>query len=419
VIGAAETLRRLKLGRLRSADVDRVLLPLAAEPVASDQPIEFVRVAGDVETPASVAFANHSGRGQPKIAGLQLHHLGAFFGRNWRTNDWTWGQLDSVKALLDVVLDKEAEEALRGSAFLSDIGFTGSARSTDDIKKWLLQTRQLQILNQQFPPQPTFEKATSSPEFIAWAGTDRRLSSLLGTKTLTSTAVRGVITASKILRHGTSVAAKVALTLVRPLLLATAGVVLAGRRAAAAIAWTLCVLAAIRLRSSAEGWTVWGIGVVLSVGIAGLVEVKIRPAARNLLALRPYAYAIAAAVFGAIGILNRKSLAPSPSDATIDWRWALIPPLAAGISAAMLFFWMRWWAEALLTAFTASLYFLFGYAGDRVVIGRPLANWPDGWAFHSLWVCWLVAVLGIPILIGFMPETMLRPRRRWANEGEM
>ena len=50
---------------------------------------------------------------------------------------------------------------------------------------------------------------------------------------------------------------------------------------------------------------------------------------------------------------------------------------------------------------------------------RPLANWPEAWGFHSLWVCWLLAVLGIPILIGFMPENMLRPRRRWANEGEM
>jgi hypothetical protein len=416
---AAEVVRRLKAGRLRAADIDRVLLPLAAEPVASDQPIEFVRVAGDVETPASVEFAKHSGRDQPKIAGLQLHHLGAFFGRNWRTNDWTWGQLDSVKALLDVVLDEEAEEELRHSGYLAENGFTGSAQSTDDIKKWLLRTRQMQILNAHLTPQPTFEQATNSQEFVAWARTDRRLSSLLGTKTLTSTAIRGVITASKVLRHRMSVTAKIALTLVRPALLAIAGVVLAGRRAAAAIAWTLCGLAAVRLRSPTEAWAVWGIGVALAAGIAGLVEVKIRPAARNVWALRPYGYAIAAAVFGVVGIVNRGSLAPSSADATIDWRWALIPPIAAGISAAMLFFWMRWWADALLTAFTASLYFLFGYAADRAEIGRPLANWPKAWGFHSLWVCWLLAVLGIPILIGFMPENMLRPRRRWANEGEM
>ena len=34
-------------------DLDLALLPLAAEPVASDQPIEFVRIAGNVDSPAS------------------------------------------------------------------------------------------------------------------------------------------------------------------------------------------------------------------------------------------------------------------------------------------------------------------------------------------------------------------------------
>ena len=29
--------------------------------------------------------------------------------------------------------------------------------------------------------------------------------------------------------------------------------------------------------------------------------------------------------------------------------------------------------------------------------------------FRSLWVCWLVAILGVPILIGFMTDKMLRP----------
>jgi len=417
-IPAADVMRKLKAGVLTTDDVDRALLPLAAEPVASDQPIGFVRVAGNVETPASVEFLKHSGHGQPKIAGIQLQHLGAFFGRDWRTNDWMWGQLDSVKALLDVVLDAEAEECLRRSEYLSDNGFTSSAQSTGDLKRWLLENRQLQILNEHFPPQPTFEKATTSAEFVKWAGTDRRLSALLGTKTLTSSAVRAVITASKVLRHGAGTTAKIALTAMRPVLLAAAGVVLAGRRAAAAIAWTLCALAAVRLRNTSGAWVVWAIGVALAAAIAMLVEVRIRPAGRSLWAYRPYAYAIAAAVLGAFVILNRASLAPTPSDVTIDWRWALIPPLAAGISAAMLFFWMRWWAEALMTVLVALLYFLFAYAADRRAIGRPLANWPQAWVFHSLWVCWFVSILGIPILIGFMPESMLRPLRRWADAGE-
>ena len=53
---AAEVLRKLKSGETTPDDLDLALLPLAAEPVASDQTIEFVRIAGDVASPASLAF---------------------------------------------------------------------------------------------------------------------------------------------------------------------------------------------------------------------------------------------------------------------------------------------------------------------------------------------------------------------------
>jgi Protein of unknown function (DUF3376)/Patatin-like phospholipase len=400
---AADVLRNLKAGIVTPADLDLALLPLAAESVASDQPIEFVRIAGDVSSPASLAFAQYASRGQPKIAGLQLHHLGAFFDCDWRTNDWWWGRLDSVRGLLDVVLDPEAMQSLRQSNYLSTHHFAETNSTTEDIKHWLLKERQLQLLNERCGEQPDFESATTSDQFVAWARDDRRLSALLGTRALTSTAIRGVITSSKMLRYGVGKVATGVLTVIRPLLLAIAGVILAGRRAAVAIAWTLCVMAAVRARGIGDGWTLWSIGLVLSTSIAALVELKIRPARRSTWELRPYAYAIAGVVAGAWAIVNRDSLRD-------DWKWWIIPPVAAGISAATLFFWMRWWASVALTTVTALLYFLFAYAAIRHESGDALANWPPWWMFRSLWVCWLIAILGIPIGIGFMPDSMLRPQ---------
>ncbi len=405
---AADVLRNLVSGAASAEDLDLALLPLAAESVASDQPIEFVRIAGDASSPASLAFEAHNKRRQPKIAGLQLHHLGAFFDRDWRTNDWWWGRLDSVRALLDVVLDDEALEALRESDFLSKQGFTDTNRSVEDIKHWLLKRRQHQLLDQRCGAQPDFDAATGSDEFIAWARSDRRLSALLGSRELTSTAIRGVITSSKMLRHGLGKVAQIALTVSRPTLLALAGVALAGRRAAVAVAWTVCVMAAIRAGTTTDSWALWSIGVALSVAIAALVELKIKPARSSLWDMRPYAYALVGVIAGAVALANKDSLLPNDSTSA-GWKWWLIPPIAAGISAAMLFFWMRWWAAMILTAITALLYFLFAYAAAREHAVDPLANWPTWWAFHSMWVCWLVAVLGIPIVIGFLPDAMLRP----------
>ena len=135
---------------------------------------------------------------------------------------------------------------------------------------------------------------------------------------------------------------------------------------------------------------------------------KFRPARSSLWELRPYVYALVGVVAGAVAILNKESLLPS-DPASVGWEWWIIPPIAAGISAAMLFFWMRWWAGALLTIVTALLYLLFAYAAVREAAGDSMAYWPSSWMFHSLWVCWLIAVLAIPIAIGFMPDSMLRP----------
>ena len=406
---AAEVLRKLKSGAASPQALDQALLPLAAESVASDQPIEFVRVAGDVSTPASEAFSAYAKNGQPKIAGLQLHHLGAFFDRGWRTNDWWWGRLDSVRALLDVVLDHEAVQTMRDNGYLAAHGYDDSDRTIDDIKHWLLETRQLELLNERCGKQPNFDAAIHSDEFISWARSDRRLSSLLGTRTLTSTAIRGVITSSKMLRRGLSKSAQVALTVLRPVLLAVAGVALAGRRAAAAIAWTVCVMVAARSNNHNDRWALWVVGLGLSLGIAALVEVKIRPAYTSPVQLWPYAYAAAGVIVGAVACAKYDWL-QNPKHVIHGWSYVwMIPPVAAAASAAMLFFWMRGWMAAALTGLTAVLYLHFAHAAYRAQIGHPLHGWPRWWMFHSMWVCWLIAILGIPVLLGFMNDDMLRP----------
>ena len=408
---AAEVLSKLKSGASSPQALDQALLPLAAESIASDQPIEFVRVAGDVSTPASEAFGVHAKNRQPKIAGLQLHHLGAFFDRDWRTNDWWWGRLDSVRALLDVVLDREAMQMLRANGYLAAHGFDDSDRTIDDIKLWLLETRQLELLNAHLGKQPSFDAATHSDEFVAWARSDRRLSSLLGTRALTSTAIRGVITSSKMLRLGVSRAGQVALTVFRPVLLAIAGVALAGRRASAAIAWTVCVMVAARSSSHNDRWALWVVGLALSVGIAVLVEVKIRPAFGSPLQLWPYAYAAVGVGLGAVACakypwLQGTNVTPAHAPSSLVW---MIPPVAAAASAAMLFFWMRWWASILLTGLTAVVYLQFAHAAFRAQVGDALDDWPRWWMFHSMLVCWLISILGIPLLLGFMNDKMLRP----------
>ena len=178
---------------------------------------------------------------------------------------------------------------------------------------------------------------------------DRRLSSLLGTRTLTSTAIRGVITSSKMLRRGLSRSAQVALTVLRPVLLAVAGVALAGRRASAAIAWTVCVMVAARSNNHNDRWALWVVGLALSIGIAALVEVKIRPAYTSPLQLWPYVYAAVGVVAGAVACAQYDWL-QNPKHAVHGWSYVwMIPPVAAAASAAMLFFWMRWWMAAVLT----------------------------------------------------------------------
>ncbi len=420
------------LSTLRAADplarwaalgpITAAFMPLHVEPVASDQRIEFVRTAGDVQSPAATAFMERGpveDYGQ-RIAGKQLHHLGAFFDTKWRTSDWRWGRLDSVGSLVEAALDSSAIATLRKepSKVCAQLGVAELPAEDAELKSALVRCRQLQVLNElrrhdgaltraASPDQPWDELVTGD-WFTAWAKHDRRIASLLGTRNLTGVAIRGTITTSKAIRTGKPLLWVLG-TVLRPVLLAVAGLVLAGRWAVTALACTVCMLAAPRARTDAGEWTLWGIGLGMSLGAALLVELVFRPTRPWWRVVPPYALAIGGAVTGA-WFIHRPSLFGEELP-IIHWDWIWVEPaLAAAVASVALFFWMRWFAAAALTTAVFAWYGWMAHTSARAAAGFEVDNWPEWWPFHSMWTAWMVAILGVPILIGWMPDRLLRPK---------
>jgi patatin-related protein len=358
------------------------LLDLRAEPVASDQHIDFVRVAGNVDTWASRRFmgddpAATRRRYGDRIAGKQLHHLGAFFDRRWRANDLRWGRLDSVPALLDAVLDDEAVARLGGSR--------------EDLKQTLLQQRQQQLLD---------EIAKEEP-FDEWRRQDRRLVSLLGGRRLTSSAIQASVTATRVAAVRQSLLIRALLTVLRPVVLAVTGIVLAGRWATAALAWTACVLAAARQGGGAERWVWWYVGTLACMALAGLVELVFKPMHTPARTIVPYALSAAGVVMGGLFVGHHEWLVQASPTAHVRWVW-LLPAIASAIAALSLFFWMATPAVIGLSVVAGAWYGGIAY----VAYAHPSTPWP----LHSMWIAWIVAILGLPILVSHLPRRLLSPR---------
>lgn len=388
------------------------LLALIAEPVASDQEIAFVRAAGDVESPAATAFDDEAGsdRGQ-RIAGRQLHHLGAFFERSWRVNDTRWGQLDVVTALVDAVLDDTAYQALG----LSD----PAARA--EHRRELIRCRQIELLTRfraedeaegRGAPPASSSSSASSPStdrgddvltsewFRAWARDDRRISSLLGSRLLTSTGLRATLSATRVAQVRASMygdpaveplhwSARHGIKAIRPLLMAVVGALLAGRWAVAAIVWTGVVSGAPRAEGGRWALAAWVGTAVLTTGMVWLVEWRLKPLRVWYRSWLPYGTAAAGAVVGAVAVAARTGPGePWPQ----RHPWFLVT-LGAAVAAAALFHWMRWWAAALVVALIAGIYGTFAAAG---------------W---SLWWAWAIVFFGVPMLLCWrrIPDRLLRP----------
>ena len=433
---AATTLNQLKDERSITIDqLDGLLLPLAAETIASDQSIDFVRVAGNIRTPASDAFADETAIAKlgGRVTGVQLRHLGAFFQTSWRTNDFRWGRLDSVPSLLDAILDPQAITALRAWAITAtsplalivqaaNVPDAAESRTADErLRELLIEHRQAQLLAELLPPTSregdapiapqTVAAIAAAPEFQAWRAENRSLQHLLGTRSLTSTALRVSITGWRVLTGPLHWFPRFVLWLLRPVVLGLVGVVLAGRRAAAAIALTVCVLAASRAESTSGSWIVFGVGVVLTVGAVWLVEAKVRPRSspgHGWVDSRRYLYGVtvlAVASGAALGIGH-------DAVRTHEWAWFWIAPGVAALNAWLLFFWMRLRGRMLMITLSAAVYALWSwnatwdpFAGQTVI---DAAVHP----IRGIWVCWLVAVIATTSILGHLPDQWLRPNAR-------
>jgi hypothetical protein len=215
--------------------------------------------------------------------------------------------------------------------------------------------------------------------------------------------MRIVIVATKVLRKTSGRPAKVGITILQPILLGVAGVALAGRRASAAMALTLCLLAAPRNDSQFSRIGLWTIGLALSGGTALLVEKKVKPK-RGWLGYWPYFVALAA-VLAAIPYVFSKQ----PQGV---WGWAFLPAVASGLSAVMLFFWMNQVVNYTLCTLTAFAFWLCSRAAQEH--NEKSTTWIDrAWPLRTMWVVWLVLVLGIPLAISFFPTCWLK---KWKLE---
>jgi patatin-related protein len=105
-----------------------------------EQAVELVQLSAN--TPNSF---DPRERANQKLAGLQLHHFGAFYKRSWRANDWLWGRLDGATRLVQIVLDparlerRVREGELSGSAEVAAriVESALSVAETDEEREFL------------------------------------------------------------------------------------------------------------------------------------------------------------------------------------------------------------------------------------------------------------------------------------------
>lgn len=418
--GIADPARRIE----RACLIEEALLPLAAEPIASDQRIDFVRIAGDVVTPSSLLFMAGDAqdtRGH-RIAGKQLHHLGAFFARRWRVNDLHWGRLDAVPGLLDAILDPIALDRLGAAianapaagphqnSVVAMLVKRGAKQQLDPatIRQWLLEHRDRQLRDRLAPGE----------KFDKWRKDDRRIASLLGSRPLTATGVKATVTLGRVLTHRQKSPWRQVLDFARLPMLAAAGLVLAGRMAAVALAWSVCALAAPRTRTDAGGWALLGVGVGLVGLIAYLVERKVRPDPAFWRCHVPYLLTVSGIVAGAVVLSDRDRLRADVPWIGVSWAW-VFPAVSATIAAVALFFWMRWWAMAPILTVVFGWYGWIAYLGARVASDNPVSGWPTAWPFHSMWLAWMLAVYALAWVTGCLPDGAFLPGRpRGKNDDE-
>jgi hypothetical protein len=107
---ASWTGRLLQAYDARFETFDGVVLPLAYPDLGEANAVELWRVS-----PRDAPGAAPPGLADPvaKLAGLRLHHFGAFLDEGYRANDLLWGRLDGAEAIVRAVLPDPQHSGLR------------------------------------------------------------------------------------------------------------------------------------------------------------------------------------------------------------------------------------------------------------------------------------------------------------------
>ena len=100
-------------------DYDQIRFPIFYEAdVGEADVIEVIRISPEdatslIDERYELKRAADPRNARQKLAGVALHHFGAFLDRTWRQNDIMWGRLDGAERLIEGVLPGQANEKVR------------------------------------------------------------------------------------------------------------------------------------------------------------------------------------------------------------------------------------------------------------------------------------------------------------------
>ncbi len=100
-------------------DYDQIRFPILYETGGGESDvIEIIRISPEDATSLiserrELIDSASPGKARQKLAGVSLHHFGAFLDRTWRLNDIMWGRLDGSERLLAAMLPGSQNELVR------------------------------------------------------------------------------------------------------------------------------------------------------------------------------------------------------------------------------------------------------------------------------------------------------------------
>jgi len=143
-------------------DYDQISFPILYETeVGEADVIEVIRVSPEdatslIDERKELRNSPDPAKARKKLAGVALHHFGAFLDRVWRQNDIMWGRLDGAERLIDALLPGKLNE---------------------EVRKQLTREANLAILKEELRPESfrAFQSIVAESVLAAGAGTPIRV----------------------------------------------------------------------------------------------------------------------------------------------------------------------------------------------------------------------------------------------------